>query len=65
MDPRKTVHQRPNLNAGTRWMVRPGHKLPEASSEDADDDGRSDSARVVEEGVAEAEHDQMLQATRV
>ncbi len=41
-----------------------GHKAREASSDDADDDGRTDSARLVEEGVAEAEHDQMLQAAR-
>lgn len=42
----------------------PGHKAPECGSDDEDDDGRSDSARLVEEGVAEAEHDQMLQAAR-
>lgn len=50
-----------------RWDPLPGsqgHKAPEASSEDEDDDGRSDSARLVEEGLAEAEHDQMLQAAR-
>ena len=42
----------------------PGHKAPESGSEDVDDDGRSDSARLVEEGVSEAEHDQMVQAAR-
>ena len=50
-----------------RWDPLPGstgHKVPESSSEDADDDGRSDSARLVEEGVEEAEHDQMLQAAK-
>jgi len=50
-----------------RWDPLPGsqgHKSPEASSDDEDDDGKSDSARLVEEGVAEAEHDQMLQAAR-
>ena len=41
-----------------------GHKAPESGSDDEDDDGRSDSARMVEQGVAEAEHDQMLQAAR-
>jgi len=41
-----------------------GHKAHESSSDDQDDDGRSDSARLVEEGVAEAEHDQMVQAAR-
>ncbi|MGA9578256.1 MAG: hypothetical protein WBV90_11610, partial [Terrimicrobiaceae bacterium] len=33
-----------------------GHKVPVASSEDEDDEGRSDSERLVEEGIAEAEH---------
>jgi hypothetical protein len=41
-----------------------GHKVPLASSEDEDDEGRSDSERLVEEGIAEAEHDQRLQAAR-
>jgi hypothetical protein len=41
-----------------------GHKVPESSGDDEDDDGRTDSARLVEEGVAEAEHDQMVQAAR-
>ena len=41
-----------------------GHKVPVASSEDEDDEGRSDSERLVEEGIAEAEHDQRLQAAR-
>jgi hypothetical protein len=48
-----------------RWNPLPGsqgHKAPEASSDDEDDDGKSDSARLVEEGIAEAEHDQMLRA---
>ena len=41
-----------------------GHKVPLASSEDEDDEGRSDSERLVEEGIAEAEHDQRLQAAK-
>ena len=41
-----------------------GHKVPVASNEDEDDEGRSDSERLVEEGIAEAEHDQRLQAAR-
>jgi hypothetical protein len=50
-----------------RWDPVPGstgHKVPEASSEDEDEDGRSDSARLVEEGIGEAGHDQMLQAAK-
>jgi hypothetical protein len=48
-----------------RWDPIPGstgHKVPVASSEDEDDEGRSDNERLVEEGVAGAEHDQRRQA---
>ena len=41
-----------------------GHKAPESSDEDEDAEGRSEVERLVEEGVNEAEHDQMLQAAR-
>jgi len=41
-----------------------GRKLAVPSSDDEDDEGRSDNERLVEEGVAGAEHDQMLQAAR-
>ena len=41
-----------------------GHKVPVMSDDDEDDEGRSNSERLVEEGVQEAEHDQMLQAAR-
>lgn len=50
-----------------RWDPVPGsigHKVQDAFSEDEDDDGRSDSAQLVQQGVSEAEHDQMLQAAR-
>jgi hypothetical protein len=50
-----------------RWDPLPGstgHKAPVASSEDEDDEGRSDNERLVEEGIEGAEHDQMRQATR-
>ena len=50
-----------------RWDPVPGstgHKVPAAPSEDEDDEGRSDNERLVEEGVAEAEHDHMVQAAR-
>ena len=48
-----------------RWDPLPGstgRKAPESPSNDEHENGRSDSARLVEEGVAEAEHDQMYQA---
>lgn len=39
-----------------------GHKVPVAGSEDEDEEGRSDNERLVEEGVAAAEDDQMREA---
>jgi hypothetical protein len=50
-----------------RWNPVPGSKgtqAPESASEDEDDEGRSESEQLAEEGVGEAEHDQMLQAAR-
>jgi osmotically-inducible protein OsmY len=45
-----------------RWDPVPGstgHKVPAAPSADEDEEGRSDNERLVEEGIAGAEHDQM------
>ncbi len=39
-----------------------GHHTPDSLGEDEDNEGRSESAQLVEEGIREAEHDQMLQA---
>ncbi len=50
-----------------RWDPVPGshgHHTPESFGEDEDSEGRSESAQLVEEGIKEAEHDQMLQAAR-
>jgi len=50
-----------------RWDPVPGssgHKLPAAPSADEDEEGRSDNERLVDEGIAGAEHDQRRQATR-
>ena len=50
-----------------RWDPVPttvGRKLPVTGSEDEDDEGRSDQERLVGEGVAGAEHEQMVQAAR-
>ena len=50
-----------------RWDPVPGstgEKVPVAAGEDEDDEGRSDNERLVEEGVAEAELDQNLQAAK-
>jgi hypothetical protein len=40
----------------------PGIQVPEIPSEDEDEEGNNESAQLVEEGVHEAEHDQMVQA---
>lgn len=50
-----------------RWDPLPGstgHKATESSDEDEDDEGRGEEERLVEQGVSEAEHDQMLQAAK-
>jgi hypothetical protein len=40
-----------------------GHKAFEAASEDEDDEGLTDAAHLFEEGIEEAEHERMLEAT--
>jgi hypothetical protein len=50
-----------------RWDPVPGstgRKVPAAPSADEDEEGRSDNERLVDEGIAEAELDQSLQATK-
>ncbi len=50
-----------------RWDPVPGstgNKVPAASSDDEDDEGRSDNERLVDEGISGAEHDQTRQAAR-
>ena len=54
------------LSESQRWDPVPGSQGaqgPDVPNEDEDDDeGRNESAQLVEEGVHEAEHDQMMQA---
>ncbi len=48
-----------------QWDPVPGStgcQMPEAPSEDEDDEGRSESEQLVDRGVAEAERDQIAQA---
>lgn len=55
------------LPESKRWDPVPGsvgHQAAESASEDEDDEGRSETEQLVDEGVKEAEHDQMLQAAR-
>ena len=50
-----------------RWDPVPGstgQKVSMASNEDEDDEGRSDNERLVDEGIAGAEHDQERQAAK-
>jgi hypothetical protein len=49
-----------------RWDPLPGstgHKVPVTASEDEDEEGRSDNQKLVEEGIEDAEHDQMRKAS--
>ena len=41
-----------------------GRQAADSLGEDEDAEGRSESAQLFEEGVSEAEHDQMRQASR-
>jgi hypothetical protein len=50
-----------------RWDPLPGStgkKVAVVAGEDEDDEGRSDNEKLVEEGIAGAEHDQMRQASK-
>jgi hypothetical protein len=65
LDPKQALLE--SADESERWNPVPGsigHQAKESGSEDEDSDGRSDAARLVEQGVEEAEHDQMLQAAR-
>src|SRR5664280_815906 len=65
MDPKEGVLE--SAPESERWDPVPGstgHKVPVASSDDEDDEGRSDNERLVDEGIAGAEHDQSRQATK-
>lgn len=42
----------------------PGHQAPETPTEGEDAEGRNDSARLVDEGINEAERDQVARAAR-
>ena len=65
MDPQEEVLE--SIPEAERWDPVPsstGHQTPDSLGEDEDSEGRSESAQLVEEGIKEAEHDQMLQASR-
>ena len=55
------------LPESKRWDPVPGsegREIPESPSEDEDDEGRSETEQLVDEGAEEAERDRMLQAAR-
>ena len=63
-DPKEAILE--SAPESERWDPVPGstgHKVPIASSGDEDEEGRSDNERLVDEGVAGAEQDQMRQAS--
>ena len=65
MDPKQAILE--SAPESERWDPvhgSTGHKVPVAPSEDEDEEGRSDSERLVAAGMAEAELDQSIQATR-
>jgi hypothetical protein len=65
VDPKEAILE--SAPESERWDPLPGstgHKVRVAPSEDEDDEGRSDNERLVEGGIAEAELDQSLQATK-
>ncbi len=55
----------PDPNPWNPVVGSTGEKAPESASEDEDEDGRSESAQLVEQGIGEAEHDQMLRAAQM
>ena len=65
MDPQETMLA--SIPESKRWDPVPGstgRQLPEAPSEDEDDEGRSETEQLVAEGAEEAERDQMFQAAQ-
>src|ERR1700722_1380395 len=65
-DPKETAIE--SAPESERWDPVPGsagQKARVSPSEDEDDEGRSDNEQLTEEGVAEAERDQTLQAAKL
>jgi len=65
LSPKETILE--SAPESERWDPVPGsagHQAPESSSEDENEEGESEETQLVEEGVKEATHDQMLQAAR-
>jgi hypothetical protein len=57
-----------SLPESKRWDPVPGSEgvqVPEQPSEDEDEEGRSETEQLVDEGAEEAERDRMVQAARM
>jgi hypothetical protein len=52
----------PETNRSDPMPASTGHQVPESPSEDEDDEGRSETEQLVDEGAEEAERDRMFQA---
>ena len=63
-DPNQAILEAAPESARDPGPESAGHRVPDAPGEDEDDEGRSESAQLVEEGINEAERDQMLQAAK-
>lgn len=62
-DPKQALLESvPESERGDPVPASTGHEVPTSFNDEEDEEGRSASERLFEEGVAEAEHDQMLQA---
>ncbi len=65
MDPKQVMLE--SIPEEERWNPiygSTGCQVPVSPLEDEDEEGRSEDAQLVEQGVADAEHDQMFQAAR-
>jgi hypothetical protein len=65
MDPQEESSE--SVPESERWDPVPGstgRQAADSLGEDEDAEGRSESAQLFEEGISEAEHDQMRQASR-
>ena len=65
IDPKQAVLE--SASESERWDPvhgSAGHQVREAPSDDEDEEGMSDSAGLVQAGINEAGHDQMLQAVK-
>jgi hypothetical protein len=65
MDPKEAAIE--DAPESERWDPLPGsegHTVPVTSINDEDEEGRGFSERLVDEGMLEAEHDQMVEAAK-